>query len=110
MDEAIDNTYILEGGGSFTLDDPMLMQGIILTNNLATFSAALTGTGAELTLTLTASTNGGSEAFAFQNLVVTGGGEPPPPPPPGIAFDMVDSGNLNLNSFTNPFDGAFGAA
>jgi predicted extracellular nuclease len=55
----------------------MLMQGTILTNDLQTFSAPITGTGSTLTLTLTASTDGGSEAFAFQNIVIRGGGSGP---------------------------------
>ncbi|MEN8114550.1 MAG: ExeM/NucH family extracellular endonuclease [Actinomycetota bacterium] len=82
VDEAGSNTYILEGGSSYTLNDPMLVDGTILTNDLATFTAPLTGSGSSLTLTLTASTNGGSEAFAFQNITIladydSGGGEPP---------------------------------
>ena len=70
VDESTDHTYTLEGGASFTLNDPMLMNGTVLTNDLQTFATALTGTGSALTLTLTASTNGGSEAFAFQNLYI----------------------------------------
>ena len=38
VDEAGSYTYTLEGGASFTLNDPMLIQGEILTNNLATSS------------------------------------------------------------------------
>ena len=106
VDEAGDYTYTLDGGASFTLNDPMLVNGIILTNDLATFSTALAGSGSTLTLTLTASTDGGSEAFAFQNLIITSGGSPPPP---GVAFDMVASTDLNLTSFTNPWAGAFGS-
>jgi hypothetical protein len=70
VDEAGSNIYIMEGGSSFTLSDPMLVDGTILTNDLQTFSALLTGSGAQLTLTLTASTNGGSESFAFQNIQI----------------------------------------
>jgi predicted extracellular nuclease len=73
-------TYTLDGGASFTLNDPMLMNGTVLSNELATFSAPLSGSGSQLTITLTARTDGGSEAFAFQNLVVGPGTEPPPPP------------------------------
>jgi len=101
VDEAGSQAYTLEGGGTFTLNDPMLVGGTILTNDLATFSTALAGTGSELTITLTASTNGGSEAFAFQNLTVTA------TPIPTVAFDMVGSASQNLTSFTNPYDGAF---
>jgi len=107
VDELIDHTYTLEGGASFTLNDPALVSGVTLTNDLTTHSVLLAGTGAELTVTLTINTNGGTEAFAFQNLVVT---DDNTPPPPGIAFDMVESTSLNLTSFTNPYDGAFGSA
>ncbi len=83
VDEAGSYTYIMAGGSSYTLADPMLVDGTILTNELQTFTTALSGSGSELTLTLTASTDGGSEAFAFQNIYITnGGGTPPPPPPP----------------------------
>ncbi len=79
VDEAGSYTYTLEGGASFTLNDPMLVQGTVLTNDLATFSTALTGSGTEITVTLTAQFNGGTEAVAFQNLVVTAGNVPPEP-------------------------------
>ena len=103
-DDAGVNTYTLEGGASFMVNDPTTMQGVILTNNLATFSTLISGDGSVLTLTFTANTNGGDEAFAFQNLIVT---DDNPLPPPGIAFDMFGSTSSNLNSFTNPFNGAF---
>ena len=70
MDEAGSFTYTLDDGDSFLLDDPMLVQGTILSNDLATFSAPIAGAGSDLTLTLTAMANGGSEAIAFQNIVL----------------------------------------
>ena len=78
VDEAGTYTYILASGTSVTLSDPMLMNGSVLSNNLATFTAPLTGSGSTLTLTLTANTNGGTEAIAFQNLVINAGTTPPP--------------------------------
>ncbi len=71
-DEAGSQTYVLEGGGSFTLNDPMQVGGTNLTNDLATFSTTIPGTGDELTLTLTAEADGGTEAVAFQNLEIIG--------------------------------------
>ena len=103
VDEAGSHTYTLEGGLMVTLDDPMLMQGSILDNNLATFSAPLVGAGSELTLTLTTMLNGGSEPIAFQNVVIEEGGLPTS----ALAFDMVMSSSQNLNSFVNPWNGAF---
>ncbi|MEE8426211.1 MAG: hypothetical protein V3S15_02930, partial [Woeseiaceae bacterium] len=79
VDEAGAHTYTMAGGASFTLNDPMTMQGTVLTNVLTTFTSSLTGSGSELTLTLTADTNGGTEAFVFQNIVIAEGMAPEPP-------------------------------
>jgi predicted extracellular nuclease len=79
VNEAGSHTYTLEGGGMFTLNDPMLVDGTILTNDLATFTKPLAGTGSFLTLSLTAETNGSDEAFVFQDIVISGDGGPPVP-------------------------------
>ena len=106
VDESASNTYTMEGGATVTLDDPMLMDGVVLTNDLTPFFTALAGTGSQLTLILTANTDGGSEAVAFQNLIISAG----TPPPLAIAFDMVGSASQNLVSFTDdpaiPFSSA----
>ena len=73
IDEAGSQTYTLEGGGAFLLDDPMSVNGTLLSNNLTTVETALTqpaGPLTTLTVTLTVETDGGTEAMAFQNLVV----------------------------------------
>lgn len=106
VDDSIDNTYMLAGGAVITLNDPMTVQGAILNNTLQTFSALISGTGSELTLTLTASTDGGSEAFAFQNIEINEGGLPLNI----LAFDLVESANQNLTNFDNPFTDAFSSA
>ena len=103
VDESGSFTYVLEGGLNRTLSDPMLMQGTILSNDLATFNTPLVGTGSVLTLTLTARQDAGTEAVAFQNIVIEEGGLTTA----GLAFDMVGSTSQNLNSFTNPWNGAF---
>ena len=72
VDEAGSQLYTLEGGTGVTLNDPMLVDGIMLSNILQTLSTELLGTGSTLLLTLTASFNSGSEALAFQNIVITG--------------------------------------
>ncbi|MGB5295436.1 MAG: hypothetical protein WBP34_10835, partial [Thermoanaerobaculia bacterium] len=99
VDEASSQTYTLEGGASFTLSDPMLVDGVVLTNDLAPFFAALAGTGSQLTLILTANTDGGSEAIAFQNLIISAGVEPPPPPPLLEIFEIQGDG------LASPFNG-----
>ena len=100
VDEAASLDYTLEGGATFTLSDPMLVQGKPLNNDLVTFSTPIIGTGSSLTLTLTAQFNGGSEAVAFQNIVIAN----------PVAYDMVNSTSERLTSFTNVFAGAFSSA
>jgi predicted extracellular nuclease len=106
VDEAAAQDYTMDGGAIITLNDPMLVNGTLLNNDLATVTAAVAGTGSQLTLTLTAQTNGGSEAFAFQNIKVMADIVSVP----RIAYDMVDSTSERLTSFTNPYDGAFVSA
>ncbi|AFY57726.1 putative extracellular nuclease [Rivularia sp. PCC 7116] len=77
-DEADSFTYTLADGDTFTLDDPMKVDGTTLSNNLQTLTTPITGTGSTLALTLTAQTNGGSEAFAFQNILIEGDTAPTP--------------------------------
>jgi predicted extracellular nuclease len=65
---------------------------VTLSNVLQTISAPMTGTGSALTLTFTADADGGSEAFAFQNLIIqsgTGGG--PIDPPFGVCADSTET-------------------
>jgi predicted extracellular nuclease len=60
VDEAGSQDYTLEGGA-------------MSNNNLATFSKPLVGSGTELVVTVTAEANGGTEAVAFQNLIIRTG-------------------------------------
>lgn len=99
VDESTSYTYMLAGGATRTLNDPMTMQGVILSNVLTTFSTPLIGTGTELVLTLTASTNGSNEAFAFQNIVIAEGFEAPEPPPILEIFEIQGDGSAS------PYDG-----
>jgi hypothetical protein len=103
VDEADAITYTLAGGAMPTLSDPMTVQGVILNNVLQKLGTLLSGTGSQLTLVLTATANGGSEAFAFQNIEINEGGLPLDI----VAFDLVDSGSQNLTNFDNPFVNAF---
>jgi predicted extracellular nuclease len=105
VDEAGSYTYTLEGGSSYTLSDPMLVDGTILTNDLQTFSTALSGSGSQLTLTLTASTDGGSEAFAFQNIYITSADGPPPPPPSNCGLPYTPVYDIQGNGAASPLDG-----
>ncbi|MCP5031401.1 MAG: ExeM/NucH family extracellular endonuclease [Actinomycetia bacterium] len=72
-DEAASRTYTLASGATFTLNDPLNAGAVPLSNVLQTLSAPLAGTGSQLTLTMTALTNGGGEGVAFRNIVVSSG-------------------------------------
>ncbi|MEN8239572.1 MAG: ExeM/NucH family extracellular endonuclease, partial [Actinomycetota bacterium] len=110
VDEAGSHTYTMEGGASVPLDDPMFVGSDMLTNDLATLTTAV-GTGSALTLTLTAQFNGGSEAVAFQNILISsagGGGVPPPVDPDfGSCSDGTQSliHDIQGLGLTSPQDG-----
>jgi hypothetical protein len=98
VDEAGSYVYTLEGGTVVPLNDPMLVQGTILTNDLAAFSTPLAGTGSTLTLTLLADTNA-TEAIAFRNIILSEADVPPPPPTEAEIFEIQGSG------LASPFEG-----
>ncbi|SEO17274.1 ExeM/NucH family extracellular endonuclease, partial [Palleronia pelagia] len=102
VDENGSATYTLEGGASFALDDPLLLDGTVLTDDLATFITALDGTGDALTLRVTAEADGGSEALVFQNIEISGtpGTAPPSDPEFNIAVAPVEviEGNSGTTS------------
>jgi len=72
MDAASSQTYTLEDGDIFILDNPLRVDGVLLSNQFQTFTTTLGGTGDELVVRFTADTNGSDEAFVFRNLVVKG--------------------------------------
>ncbi|WP_147114177.1 ExeM/NucH family extracellular endonuclease [Tateyamaria sp. syn59] len=94
-DEAASQDYTLADGDVFTLDDPLTVAGSgeVLSNVLQTLSGAIEGEGSILNLTFTADTDGGSEAFAFQNLIIegTGGATEPEPPTYSISTNSGDA-------------------
>lgn len=99
-DEAASLDYTLAGGNVQTLDDPLIVNGTgeVLSNLLQTLSADLAGTGAVLNVTLTGSTDGGSEAFAMQNLVIESAASSVPQV---VASTLTGLADVNLISFTN---------
>lgn len=70
IDQDGSQDYTMADGGVYTVDDPMSMNGNLLNNNFQTLSAAVAGSGSTLTLRYAGSSDGGSEAFAFRNIVV----------------------------------------
>lgn len=75
--EAGSANYTMADGTVVPLDDPLRMtdtSSLIteLSNVFQTLTSLLTGTGSALTLKLTATTNGGKEAYAFDNIIIEG--------------------------------------
>ncbi|WP_299598515.1 ExeM/NucH family extracellular endonuclease [uncultured Tateyamaria sp.] len=99
-DEDATLDYTLANGNVETLDDPLTVAGTgeVLSNVLQTLSADLAGTGSVLNVTLTANTDGGSEAFAIQNLVIEAA---TPAGPQVVASTLTGGADVNLISFTN---------
>lgn len=70
--ESSAQTYRLENNSMISLDDPMTVNSQLLSNEFQAFTSVILGTGRLLTLELKAKTNGGSEAIAFQNILLQG--------------------------------------
>ena len=64
--------YELASGVRINLDDPLMMANERVSNEFRHFSHNFTDLGSELTIALTAKTDGGSEVFAFNNLKIQG--------------------------------------
>lgn len=85
IDEDGSLDYTMADGGVYTVDDPMAINGTTLNNNFQTLGAAVAGSGSTLTLRYTGGGDGGTEAFAFRNIVVV--------PTPG-ALALLGLGSL----------------
>ncbi len=77
VDEAGSAIYTLADGDDFLLNDPLVIENLAgeqtqLSNLFQTVTSILSGVGDTLTIELTARTDGGSEAFAFDNIVIDG--------------------------------------
>ncbi len=94
INESISHDYVMSGGATVTLDDPAFVNGTVLTNDLTTFSAPLAGSGSVLELTLTVNMDGADEAFAFQDIVISGS-------PAGTGVTITETGGS-----TNVVEGA----
>ncbi|NEQ96850.1 MAG: hypothetical protein F6K30_09020 [Cyanothece sp. SIO2G6] len=73
VDEAGAQIYTMENGLVVTLDDPLLFNNTILDDEFQTLTETIEGSGSTLTLQLTGTADGGSEAYVAQNIVITGG-------------------------------------
>ena len=77
VNEAIEQDYTMADGDIVSLDDPIEMvsadnQLVLLTNMLQKVTSPLSGLGDLLTIQLMARTDGGDEAYAFDNIVIEG--------------------------------------
>ena len=75
-------TYTLDDGSlamapfstDMFINDPFVVDGQLVINELQSFTFPITGTGSQLTLTLNYDTNGTGEPMAIDNVSVTSGG------------------------------------
>lgn len=70
VDEDATATYFMASGTQVDLDDPLSLNGVELGKNFTTFSTGNLGTGSQVVVTLDVTTDGGSEAFALDNISV----------------------------------------
>lgn len=89
--------YKLAGGKSIVLDDPLAIDGTVLTNDFQLFSYGLVGRGRKLNFYFSAQTDGGNEVFAMQNLRVEGQRAVRVAEPSSIAMAMIWLGTLMLS-------------
>jgi MYXO-CTERM domain-containing protein len=71
VDEAGSQNYLMDSGAVVTLNDPLAINGITLDDNWRRIVGAISGVGSTLTIRFSGTTDGGSEAFGFDNIVVT---------------------------------------
>ena len=70
--EAGTQSYTMQGGAVVSLDDPLQIQGTSLNDVFQPFTVSIQGTGSVLTLQIVGTSDGGSEAFAARNIIITG--------------------------------------
>ena len=93
-------TYTLDDGSlaiapfsdDMFINDPFVVDGQLVINELQTFTFPITGTGSQLTLTLNYATNGSAEPVAIDNVSVTSGG------------GGVLKGDVNMDGVVDFFD------
>ena len=73
--------YVLDDGDIFELEDPIFANGVLLDNNLQTFSEPISNTGSILTVVLSATVSADTDAVVMQNMIIEGLAVAPPPPP-----------------------------
>lgn len=82
VDENGSQNYLMDSGSPVSLDDPVLINGVLLNDVYQNFAAPVSGSGTTLTIRFSAQTDG-SEGFGFDNLKVTG------IPAPGVSAALA---------------------
>ena len=100
-DEDASLSYTLESGSIKTLNDPLAINGLVLSNILTPVRAPISGNGNELTISLIVNADGGSEGFVLQNLqVLSDFADTPPLGPVDLSIaEIQGSGDVT------PYDG-----
>ncbi len=76
VDEEGEMEYFMDNGVSVILNDPMMVDGMNLSNSFTPYATTFAGMGSTLTVSLSAALDGGSEGFAMRNLTVAAVPEP----------------------------------
>jgi hypothetical protein len=99
VDEDGEATYVMANGTQIPLPDPLLINGEqLLTEKIApsglpTRTAAIAGSGSQLTLYFEAEADGGSESYEFDNILIL-----------GESGGAVQLGDVNLDGVVNGLD------
>ncbi|MEL6302424.1 MAG: lamin tail domain-containing protein [Pseudomonadota bacterium] len=88
--------YTMEGGAMPELNDPLTLNGTTLSDAFTTFSATLPSTGSMLTIEFTGNGDGGSEAYAARNLIVSEGAINPGGP--AVVLNEVLGSNTGVDN------------
>ncbi len=78
-------TYTMADGTTRVEDDPLVVEGVTMSNAFTTFSTPIT-TGSQLTVMLTVTADATSESYAARNILITAD---PPPPGPEVVVQSV---------------------
>ena len=71
VEESLSQSYTMEDGDVVNQNDPLSLNGVLLNDLLQTFVSTIDGTGSVLTIEFfEIMTDGGSEAFLFDNLTI----------------------------------------
>jgi len=85
--------YQLSSGQSVSLDDPLAIDGDLLSNQFTTFSADIAEKGQQLTIGIQASLDGGSEGVILKSMLISGDkqtqGPVTVPTPPSIILFLL---------------------